>query len=577
MKRYLKKFKGLIILNVFLILIVALMEALQALLFKLIIDNATGTTKYSFYYVIAISLAFLIFLFITEFSTTSVGAKLNANIMKLIKEDIFKTILFYKVNFNSERNSEIMSLLTNDIKTIETDYIGSIALLLKHITMFIAALVILAYINIWLVISIFTLGWIPLLIPRLFNKQNQKLKMIYSDSNVKFIERIKETLYGFEVIKTFRIENSSFDSLNKENISLEDSKFKYKSFEGIVDALTDTNGLFIFLFNMIIAGYFTSKHSMTVGTMIASVQLMNYIINPLVGISKTRTKIKSVKLIVNKVTDLISSRTQYIGSNFDEDISAVKFSNVSFSYALENKVIDNFNYTFEKGKKYAIVGPSGSGKSTLIKILMKYYENYEGSISINNSLLKDINTLEWLDKISIIHQNVFLFNATILENLCLGNNFSDDNIENAIKMSGLGNVISKLENGINELTGDNGSKLSGGQKQRIAIARALLKDSQILVIDEATASLDNIISREIEETILDLDKTVIIITHKYDETIMQRLDNIIVLNEGKIAEIGKFDELKQNKGLFSNLYNSQNLFENKTIDYINDYSTAVGE
>ena len=226
---------------------------------------------------------------------------------------------------------------------------------------------------------------------------------------------------------------------------------------------------------------------------------------------------------------------------------------------IERKALDNINITFDKNKKYAIVGESGSGKSTLIKLLMRYYNDYEGKISIDNLNIKNIYSSDLYKNISMIQQNIFMFDDSIKENIRLYSNHDDKDILDACKRSGLDKLLNKLPNGINSLVGENGNKLSGGEKQRIAIARALINNTQILILDESTSALDNETAYNLENSLLNLENlTLITVTHKLIKNILNRYDEIIVMKNGKIIEKGNFEDLINIKGYFYSLYTIQN-------------------
>lgn len=564
MGKYLKKFKLLVFINLILVILTASLDSLKAMLFKIIIDTATNVGKFTFKETILFSILFLFALFIVSFASKRYIAILNKNIVISLKSDLIDSILFYKNKFISERNSEILSILINDVRLIETDYIANITNLLKFTILFIVSLFLLLRINVWLTVSIFVFGWLPLLVPKLLNKHIQMQKNNFSCYSNTFVDKVKEILYGFEVIKGFGIEKRVFDMVNSENILVENTKCKYTNLEGLNESLTEVLGIFIFILNMMVATYFTLRNEITLGDMIAAVQLMNYIIEPLIYISKIRAKMKSVNLIVEKIMNIINNKEEYRGEKINESIESIEFLNVGFAYESNIKVLENINCAFEKGKKYAIVGTSGSGKSTLMKLIMRYYDNYQGDILINDKSLKIFNPVDWFKKISIIHQSVFLFNDTIKNNITLYKDFNEEDIQKVIDICGLRHLINKLGNGVNEVVGDNGANLSGGEKQRISIARALLRNSEVFLVDEATSGLDNIIAREVEETILKINKTVIVITHRYDEEIMKKYDNIIVLNDGKIVEQGSFNDLINLQKVFYSLYKSEKIKSEKT-------------
>ena len=217
--------------------------------------------------------------------------------------------------------------------------------------------------------------------------------------------------------------------------------------------------------------------------------------------------------------------------------------------------MDNINLTLKKNKKYAIVGESGSGKSTLIKLLMRYYNDYSGSILIDNNDLKSIYSSDLYKNISMIQQNVFMFDDSIKENIRLYSNHDDDDILKSCERAGLSKLINSLPNGIDSLVGENGNKLSGGEKQRIAIARALINDTQILILDESTSALDNETAYNLENSLLNLkDLTLVTVTHKLIKNILNKYDEIIVMKNGSVVEKGSFEYLLSQKGYFYSLY-----------------------
>jgi len=211
------------------------------------------------------------------------------------------------------------------------------------------------------------------------------------------------------------------------------------------------------------------------------------------------------------------------------------------------------NFTFGAGKSYAIVGSSGSGKSTLLNLLMASHNDYAGSIRYDETELRQIRSESLYEMVSVVQQNVFIFNASIRDNITMFSDFPREEVDHAIKLSGLSKLIA--ERGENYLCGENGSGLSGGEKQRISIARSLLKKSQVLLVDEATAALDAQTAFQVSNAILDLnDLTRIVVTHSLDENLLKKYDCILTLKNGSITESGSFDELMEKKGYFYSLF-----------------------
>jgi ABC-type multidrug transport system fused ATPase/permease subunit len=268
---------------------------------------------------------------------------------------------------------------------------------------------------------------------------------------------------------------------------------------------------------------------------------------------------KASKALVYKVanalkgSECVSQKKEIF--DFKEQIS---FDKLSFSYDnndISNKfTLRDIDMTFLKGHSYAIVGLSGGGKSTLLRLIQGYYDNYDGSLKLDEMEISKLSPSSISKLVSVIEQNVFLFDSSILENITLFNKFSQERIDQAVKQAGLAPLIE--EKGTDYTCGEGGRNLSGGEKQRVSIARALLKDSKILLIDEATSSLDSSTSKEIMDSILKLEGiTRLVVTHKIEKDQLKRFDEIIVLNNGMIVEKGSFDKLIGNKEFFYSLYN----------------------
>ena len=216
-------------------------------------------------------------------------------------------------------------------------------------------------------------------------------------------------------------------------------------------------------------------------------------------------------------------------------------------------MLHNVNFTFDAGKSYAIVGSSGSGKSTLLNLLMASHNGYAGFICYDATELRQISSESLYEMVSVVQQNVFIFNASIRDNITMFSDFPRKEVDRAIELSGLSKLIA--ERGEDYLCGENGSGLSGGEKQRISIARSLLKKSQVLLVDEATAALDAQTAFQVSNAILDLNgMTRIVVTHSLDENLLKRYDCVLTLKNGSITESGSFDELMANKGYFYSLF-----------------------
>ena len=265
-------------------------------------------------------------------------------------------------------------------------------------------------------------------------------------------------------------------------------------------------------------------------------------------------EIKASKALIAKVADALESNIREEGQDNKTTLeSGISIQDLSFGYEEEKTIFQNINFTFDAGKSYAIVGASGSGKSTLLNLLMASHDGYTGSIYYDKTELRQISSESLYEMVSVVQQNVFVFNASIRDNITMFSEFPKEEVDQAIEQSGLSKLIA--ERGEDYLCGENGSGLSGGEKQRISIARSLLKKSQVLLVDEATAALDTQTAFYVSNALLDLkDLTRIVVTHSLDENLLKRYDCVLTLKNGCIAESGSFDALMEKKGYFYSLY-----------------------
>ncbi|MEI2365007.1 ATP-binding cassette domain-containing protein, partial [Niallia circulans] len=280
----------------------------------------------------------------------------------------------------------------------------------------------------------------------------------------------------------------------------------------------------------------------TIGTVLAIIQLSNTIIAPALDSLEEYNKILTTKKIRDRIQNFIKS-TPDIPANHQ----AISFKDAltceNLTYKIGDKMIlSDLNLEIKKGKKILITGPSGSGKSTLLKILQKRIQNYQGTIKLDGVNFLDVDAISFYKTISMINQKPFLFDDTLRNNIILGENYSETDIINACSRAGLTEVI--FDKGLDYKVGEDGKNLSGGQRQRIEIARAFLRNREILLMDEATSSLDRETAKEIEQIVLlDKELTVVSVSHHFEKENLSVYDEIIVLIDGNIVEFGSFEQL----------------------------------
>lgn len=555
--KYTLKYKGQFIARIMTISLVALTSICFDFMMGFIVDIFSSGQTERFIPIIALSIGLIITMFLAEYIDGLVMSKYIKNTVNYLRTDIFYKIIDKDIkDFSLDNSGKYISILYNDIKIIEDNFLNNIFQVIASILSFSISIAVLFYISPVVVIFIVFFGVLGFIIPNALSKKLVIAKNDYSTNLEEITSVTKDLFSGFEVIKGFNISKKINEVFKYNSNNVETSKRKCSIIEAIVRGFSISFSVTIYLGVLILGGYLMYHDRITVGTAIIIIQLSTHIVGPVKTSISLINQIKSVSLIAKKIEDILKSSSEDIEENNLENFkNCIEINNLTFSYNEERKALDNINLVFEKNKKYAIVGESGCGKSTLIKLLMRYYNDYEGSIKIDDNDLKSIYSSDLYKNMSMIQQNVFMFDDTIKENIKLFANYSDEKVIKACKRSGIYNLIERLPNGIDSLVGENGSKLSGGEKQRIAIARSLINDTQILILDESTSALDNETAYNLESSLLELDDlTLIVVTHKLIKNILLNYDEIIVMRDGKIVEKGSFEELINLKGYFYSLY-----------------------
>ncbi|MBP5282065.1 MAG: ABC transporter ATP-binding protein [Lachnospiraceae bacterium] len=457
--------------------------------------------------------------------------------------------------FRKENTSTYISGMTNDAGIIEENYLSSLFTIGEYIFLFIGSLILMLWYSPLLTLIAIGFSLLPVIASIATGKKLVALEQEVSGRNDKFLAMISEILTGFSVVKSFNAEERIGKLLNGVNAELERAKNRrnvnkdYTSAIGAFSGATTQIGVFITGAYLCIKGM-----GITPGMLFVFTNLMNFIIGPIAQLPALLAKRKAALALVDKMETALKEEDASVEEKEDCALEqSVRLENVEFSYDGNKKVLDHLNYEFEKGKSYAIVGASGCGKSTLLQLLLAGMNGYEGSISYDGKDVRGIRPESLYDTVSTIQQNVFVFNASIRDNVTMFKEFPKEEVDRVIDMAGLRELIA--EKGEDYLCGENGNGLSGGEKQRISIARALLRKAKLLLIDEATAALDAETSNRVIKAILALkDMTRIVVTHDLDSATLQKYDSILTLKNGRIIEDGSFEELMKNKGYFYSLY-----------------------
>ena len=396
-------------------------------------------------------------------------------------------------------------------------------------------------------------------------KFQRKLAPKYKDVRTKaglLASRLNNNLGGILTIKSFTTEKWELNRLNKESIAYQKSNKSAIKLSSAFIPLIRFAILFAFVAILLIGGFQVWNKQLNVGTYSFLVFITQRLLWPLTTLGHVLDEFQRSMASVNRVIDLIDTpikisdgKKRVNAKNINGEIT---FKNVYFNYPDRKSTLDNINFVIPKYKTLGIVGLTGSGKSTLIKLLLRIYDTNKGSIIVDNIPIKEIKLNDLRKCISLVSQETYLFHGTVQENISYGSNKANiKEIMNAAKIAEAHNFIQQLPEGYKTIVGERGQRLSGGQRQRIALARAVLKDSPILILDEATASVDNETEVLIQKSLSKLTKnrTTIVIAHRLST--IKNADNIIVLDKGKIIEEGKHSQLLTMGGIYSDLWNVQ--------------------
>ena len=522
---------------------------------KIIIDSGMSQNREALTQAILIG-AIVIFIYASlNFISLRLRNKLVRQIMSRYKNKVFESILDRDYReFSKEKSGKFISILTENMKKIEQDYLHQYFNISKNISLMIFSLVAMFIGNWFLTLLVIIASIIPMMISGFIGQKSASLQNSSMIADQKYLAKVKDILAGFLVIKSFNVKDAIRQDYKNESEKLDEIYFVKGKFDVLSNVISQLSGMIVFLVAFGGGMYLVFGGHTTIGSVTAIVQLVNFVVMPLNEIGMGMSKFREGQATLNsfEVKDVIELQTGKTKEYFDDVIS---FSNVDFSYPnAEEKIFNHLSLQIKKGEKIAIVGMSGSGKSTLLNLLLRFYDVTSGYISIDNQDLQAISAESLYNLMTIVQQDVYIFDDTLKANITLSQSFSEDDIKKAVQQSGLESYILENELGLQTLCGENGSNLSGGERQRLSIARALIRKTPILLLDEATSSLDNKVTTEIENSILEIqDLTVLVVTHKLNKSMLKKYNRILFMKHGVIVEDGSFDNLMDRKGEFYKL------------------------
>ena len=537
-------------------MLVPLINIAFAYSIKGIIDSGLSQNRKALTEAVLVGVAVIFAYAGLNFISLRLRNKLVRKIMSRYKNKVFQSILDKDYReFSKEKSGKYISILTENMKKIEQDYLYQYFNISKNFSLMIFSLIAMFISNWFLTLLVIIASIIPMIISGVIGQKLASLQNNAIIADQKYLAKVKDILSGFLVIKSFNVKEAIRQDYNHESEKLDGVYFVKGKFDVFANVISQLSGMIVFLVAFGGGMYLVFDGHTTIGSVTAIVQLVNFVVMPLNEIGMGMSKFREGQVTLNsfEVKDAVELQTGKRKEYFDDVIS---FSNIDFFYPnAEEKIFNNLSLDIQKGEKIAIVGMSGSGKSTLLNLLLRFYDVTSGNISIDNQDLQDISSESLYNLITVVQQDVYIFDDTLSANITLNQPFSEDDIKQAVQQSGLENYILENELGLQTLCGENGANLSGGQKQRLSIARALIRKTPILLLDEATSSLDNQVTTEIENSILKIrDLTTLVVTHKLNETLLKKYDRILFMKDGVIVEDGSFDDLIYKEGEFYKLF-----------------------
>jgi len=552
MKKYISKNKWLVLAYLMMSLVSSGMTVYLSIILRDIIDVAVSLDLDGFYSLLVTAAIFFVLLGVVHYVTEVLYAWFIARVLRNIQEDVFGGIMKQDIGqFESVNSADYISALTNDIKLLEDNYFLSLATAAQMGMETIIAIGFMIYFSFIVAIGLLVTSIVLIGAQALFGAPIRKRQTRLSESLSRFTIKIKDIFSGFEVIKSYQMNRHVKKSFQKCNNDVIRSNFSLHHFSTIAGAVASVIGLFLQVGVVFFSAYLIIQGRLSTGAMVGMLIVSGQITGPIQEIGQMIPMITGSKEIVRRLEGFAMRESGYRGSQVATFSSGIRVEKLEFTYPeQEIPALNGVDFTFEKNKKYALIGQSGCGKTTFAKALMGHLNGYSGEVLYDQVELKELTDTSFGKLPTMVHQNVYMFDEDIEQNIRLHKAYTHAELQSAIEDSGVSLFLND-ERTLRALVGENGSNLSGGQRQRIAVARALIQNKPLLILDEGTSAVDKQTGADIERRLLKReDLTLLTITHSLDEEMLNQYDEIIYMEEGLIIESGPFADLMESDGKF---------------------------
>lgn len=547
---YILQQKFSLLISLLFVLLTAILVPMKSFIFQWLIESRA---KNEVVMNLGIGIVIVVASNVCEFIARNVFSKMSAKASECVRIELTSILQSIPLSIFeadvSSNKSKWLASLTNETRIVEEDYYNGLFDMIIWICIGLSAVVYMSTISTVLLIVALGLASLPFFVPSLLAPYLSRAKENNTQAFNQLFIKVKELIDGYETLITNNNRLYMKETIKGEANLVSKTQFEMKKVSNVSSSIT---ALVSWLpgFTLLVAGAFlVLDGKISLGYLITANTLINFILIPFRQVANAYISVQSTSAIRKKLNRMLQEESITGKKTLCGNITEITISNLSFNYPNNCEVVlKDIGLTLAGREKIAIVGNSGGGKSTLLKIMAKFFSSYMGEVEISGGDIRDFDDNAYFERVAYISQNPFIFEDTLLNNICLGGCFLEEDIKQAVELSGLVSLVDSLPNGLSTFISEGGNDISVGQKKRIAIARSLIRKCEVLLVDEVTSSLDIETTNEIVKNLISLPCAVVLVTHDVFESYMDEFDRIYCIAAGRISEVGTYAELLERKG-----------------------------